>query len=236
MATNLSMIEVDPTLTGRKISADYIADSMRQVINSGQLPDGAVLNQVELAAHFGVSRVPVREALRQLQAEGLVESRAHRLTIVRGMDVERLRETFALRSMFEGWLIEQATGRADAATFAAARSINLQLRYEADHSKYLALNREFHELLYRPSGARVALEILEPLRLRSERYALLWSHGIGDHRPSETSIEHERIVSLMEASDGAGARAAVEAHVLHTRDRVIEAGMRYRTDQPNETS
>ncbi|MFI6350212.1 GntR family transcriptional regulator [Streptomyces sp. NPDC050560] len=225
---DISVIDVDTKLSGRRISADYIADAMRQAINSGNLPDGAVLNQVALATHFGVSRVPVREALRQLQAEGLVESRAHRLTTVRGTDLERLVEVFSLRALVEGWLIEQAVARMSAPIVEAARQLNERLRDEADHTKWLELNKEFHMLLYRPSGAVVAMEMLDPLRSRSERYTRLWSRGSGIHRPQETCAEHEHILDLVESGDAAAARAAVEAHVLHTRDRVVEAGRRAR--------
>jgi DNA-binding GntR family transcriptional regulator len=225
---DLSVVEVDTRLSGRRVTADFIADALRGAINSGQVADGASLNQVELAAHFGVSRVPVREALRQLVAEGLVETRAHRLAVVRGTDVERLMEVFALRALVEGWLIGQAIGQIDAATLDAARAVNLQLRDEADHVKWLTLNAEFHALLYRPSGAQVAMEILEPLRSRSERYTRLWSRGGGVHRPTEAFAEHERILELVAQGDAAGARGAVEAHVLHTQERVVEAGRMHR--------
>lgn len=225
---DLSVVKVGTQISGRRITADLIADALRGAINSGQVPDGASLNQVELAAHFGVSRVPVREALRQLVAEGLVETRAHHLAVVRGTDLERLMEVFALRALVEGWLIEQAVEHIDEATLDAARAINRKLRDEADHAKWLALNAEFHALLYRPAGAQVTMEILEPLRSKSERYTRLWSRRGGVHRPAETYVEHERILELVAAGDAAGARAGIEAHVLHTRERVVEAGRIHR--------
>jgi len=67
--TDLSGIRLQADLSDRRITADYVADALRQAIHRGDLADGAVLNQAALAAHFGVSRVPVREAMRQLQAE-----------------------------------------------------------------------------------------------------------------------------------------------------------------------
>lgn len=224
---DLSAVEVDTRLSGRMITADYVAEALRNAINSGQLGDGAVINQVELAAHFGVSRVPVREALRQLNAEGLIESRAHRLAMVRGTDLDGLVEVFALRALVEGWILEQAVGKIDAETISAARKLNRQMRKESDHSTWLALNTEFHLSLYRPSGATVALELLEPLRTRSQRYTRMWSRGAGVHRPAETYAEHDGILDLVEAGDAAGARSALEAHILHTREQVIEAGKRY---------
>jgi DNA-binding GntR family transcriptional regulator len=223
-SADLSVIEVDSNLTGRRITADYVADAMRRAINNGQLADGALLNQADLAEHFGVSRVPVREAMRQLQAEGLIESRAHRRALVRGTDLEGLLEVFALRALIEGWLTEQAVQHIDDATIAAARELNEGLKDEADHARWLTLNAEFHSVLYRAARAELGLEILAPLRARSERYTRLWSRGSGIHRPAETYAEHKEILDLIEAHDATAARAAVEAHVLHTRQRVVEAG------------
>ncbi len=225
---DVSLIEVDTLLSGRRTTPDYIAEATRRAINSGRLPDGATINQAELAARFGVSRVPVREALRQLQAEGLIELRVHHLAVVRGMDVERLIEVFSLRALIEGWVVEQAASRIDDEVLDRAREINERLRTEDDHVKWLELNAEFHAVLYARSGAKTALETLDSLRSRSERYTRLWSHGLGVHRPGETVAEHAHIIDLLAAGDGAGARAAVEAHVLHSRDRVVEAGRQYK--------
>src|SRR4051794_22192488 len=66
-----------PPLAERRTASDEVADTLRGAIINGQFDDGQELNQVELARHFGVSRVPVREALRRLQAEGLVTAEAH---------------------------------------------------------------------------------------------------------------------------------------------------------------
>ncbi|WP_345526912.1 GntR family transcriptional regulator [Nocardioides endophyticus] len=223
-ALDLSVIDVADSLTGRRITADYIADALRRSINIGQLPDGFELNQVELASHFGVSRVPVREALRQLQAEGLVESRAHRLTLVRATDPDRLVEVFSLRALIEGWLVEKAVPHIDAQILSAAREINARLRTETDHSSWLELNTEFHNLLFRASGSQEGLGLVEPLRQRSERYTRLWSRGNGVHRPTQTCAEHERILKLIKAGDAAGARQASEEHVMHTCEAVLAAG------------
>jgi DNA-binding GntR family transcriptional regulator len=71
-----------PELTDRRTTSDQIADTLREAILTGEFDDGEELNQVALAKHFNVSRVPIREALRQLQAEGLVTAKAHQRTVV----------------------------------------------------------------------------------------------------------------------------------------------------------
>jgi len=86
-----------PELRDRRTAADHVADAIRAAILTGTFASGATLNQVELAEHFGVSRVPVREALRRLEAEGLVRADAHRLVTVIGLSTERVAEIFDLR-------------------------------------------------------------------------------------------------------------------------------------------
>jgi len=229
---HLSSIDVTEMLSSRRITADYIADSLRDAINAGELEDGAGLNQVEIAAHFGVSRVPVREALRQLQAQGLVESRAHRISVVRGIDRQRLSDVFTLRAMIEGWLTQRATPYVDPATLGRAREINASLLAEEDHPSWLDLNREFHRLLFGCASSEQGLEILEPLRQRSERYTRLWSRGDGLHRPRQSCQEHTAILDAIECGDAESARALAEEHVLHTRDDVLAFGDQMRTTTP----
>jgi DNA-binding GntR family transcriptional regulator len=223
-STNLSAIKLDGDFRDRRITADYVAEALREAIHSGNLADGAILNQAAIASHFGVSRVPVREAMRELQAEGLIETRAHRLAIVRGLDLERILEIYSLRALLEGWVLEQAVPLIDAERLAAAAALNEELRGEEDHARWLHCNARFHRTLYEPSGAETTLELLDTLRARAERYTRLWSRGSGVHRPGETSAEHAEILRLVAAGDGPGARAAVERHILHTRDRVIAHG------------
>ncbi len=230
--SDLTGIKITRSLSDRRITADYIVDSIREGINGGVLADGAVLNQADLATFFGVSRVPVREALRQLQAEGLIDMRAHHLAVVKGLDLDRLMEVYTLRSVIEAWLIEQATPFITEKLLAKVRAINEAMRTEQDHSRWLALNAQFHRSLYDPADRPATLELLEQLRLQGERYARMWSHGTGIHRPAETCAEHDRILDLVAAGDATGAAAAIREHVEHTRDRVVEFGATLAVNEP----
>lgn len=222
--TDLSAIRLQADFSDRRITADYVADALRQAIHGGDLADGAVLNQAALAAHFGVSRVPVREAMRQLQAEGLIDTRAHRLAVVRSLDLDRIVEIYDLRAVMEGFVIERAVPQIDDVVLHAAQAVEDEMRGDVDHATWLELNARFHRLLYLPSGAETTLELIDQLRVRGERYVRLWSQGSGLHRPAEAGEEHARILALVGAGDGAGARAAVERHIQHTRDRLVAQG------------
>ena len=91
----------DPGLRERKTTTDYLAAALRTAIYDGQFVDGEELNQVELANFFHVSRVPIREALRQLQAEGLVRIVAHHQTVVAGLTLPQILELIEMRAVLE---------------------------------------------------------------------------------------------------------------------------------------
>jgi DNA-binding GntR family transcriptional regulator len=222
--TDLSGLKLTSDFRDRRITADYIAAALREAIYRGELADEAILNQAAIASHFGVSRVPVREAMRELQAEGLIETRAHRLAVVRGLDLDRLIEIYDLRALLEGFLIERATPLIDERRLRELRALDKRMREEQDHARWLELNARFHQALYEPSGAMTTLELAEQLRGRAERYVRLWRGGAGLHRPREAGREHGEIVKLVAAGDAAGARRAIERHVAHTRDDLIARG------------
>jgi DNA-binding GntR family transcriptional regulator len=213
-------LPVSRELQTRRTTPDYIADVLREAIYEGSLADGAILNQVAVAEHFGVSRVPVREAMRQLQAEGLVSAEAHRRPMVRGLTLERVLEIFDLRALTEGYLIEKAIPQLDAATLAKLSDLIKAMHEPLDHNQWLSLNANFHATLYEPSGALTALELASQLRGRAERYLRMWSEGQGVRRTSEATREHERILEYAENKDVVSARREVEQHILHTRDEV----------------
>jgi DNA-binding GntR family transcriptional regulator len=221
MAFDPSELAAVAKLPNRRVTSDYVAEALRDAINQGVLPDGAVLNQVALAERFGISRVPVREAMKQLQAEGLISAEPHRPAVVRGLSIERIVETYDIRGLVEGYLLEKAAPQIDAAAIKELRRLLREMAKVDDHQRWLELNAEFHERLYEPSGATTGLELAAQLRARGERYVHLWSGGRGIQRISEAAREHKRIVDLVAAGDAAGARREVEQHIAHTRDGLV---------------
>jgi DNA-binding GntR family transcriptional regulator len=223
-STDLSAVKRDPNLQGRRITADYVADGLREAIQSGRLADGAVLNQAAIAEHFGVSRVPVREAMRQLLAEGLIESEAHHIAVVRGIPLARIRELYDYRALIEGYLTERAVPQITAAQIKELRAKEKAMRKVADHARWLRLNSEFHNGILAAAGDETGLELVGQLKSRVERYVRMWSSGEGIHRPVEAGKEHAKILDFIAAGDAAGARAAVEAHIRHTGERLVAHG------------
>ncbi|WP_162641701.1 GntR family transcriptional regulator [Streptosporangium sp. 'caverna'] len=222
-------LRVSEELQQRRTAPDYIVAVLREAIYEGSLEDGAILNQVAVAEHFGVSRVPVREAMRQLQAEGLLSAEAHRRPIVRRLTLERVMEIFDLRAMIEGYLVEKAMPNIDEKVIAQLAGFIELMHEPLDHNAWLSLNAEFHQALYEPSDATTALELANQLRGRAERYLRMWSEGQGIHRNAEATREHERILEYVRNGDVASARREVEQHILHTRDEAVRM---YRNQRP----
>lgn len=208
-----------PELEERRTTSDQIAEALREAIFTGEFADGEELNQVVLAKHFGVSRVPLREALRHLQAEGLVVAKAHQRAVVTTLDVHRVVEILELRALLEGHLMERTVGKTNASELAKLHKLCDEMEHTADHQKWLAANRSFHQTLYAAADAPFTVDLVEQLTKRVERYLHLQSEGI--ERSSEASGEHRAIVQAIERRDTPAARQEIERHIGHTRDRVL---------------
>lgn len=231
MSLDLSVVAVGEEFSTRRTAADHVADALRESINQGALADGALLNQANLATHFNVSRVPVREALRQLQAEGLVELRAHQLAVVTGSDPQKLSEVYELRALLEVDLLRRAQPFLTEEDYSEAEEINELLSHDLPHDKWLELNTAFHDRLYRAAGGVITMELLTPLRHRAERYSRMWSKGRDVHRPKEASNEHGKILDLLKAGEIDEASQALRNHILHTRDSVLATGRLMQEEQ-----
>lgn len=208
-----------PSLAERQTASDHVADALRQAIVSGQFEDGEELNQVELAQHFNVSRVPIREALRRLEAEGLVSAEAHRRATVIGLNRERGAEIFEIRALLECFMLERAApalSKEDLATLGELCDAMDEIGTD-DHPQWLELNRRFHHLLLGPAGSQVAMAIVERLVGQVERY-LRRSGGV--QRAGEAGREHRQILRALSRGDVERAKDVLSKHILSTWKRV----------------
>jgi DNA-binding GntR family transcriptional regulator len=209
-----------PALGERRTASDEVADTLREAIIAGQFADGEELNQVELARQFGVSRVPVREALRRLEAEGLVSAEAHRRVVIPGLDRARISEIFEIRALLEGYLLERAAPHLGPDELAALNKVLKELDRARGREPWLARNREFHRELLSPADAPTAMDIVERLSAKVERY--LRRRG-GVQRSEAAGREHREIVEALEKGSAKQAGKALSRHILSTRDAVIAA-------------
>jgi DNA-binding GntR family transcriptional regulator len=206
-------------LSDRRTTSDQIADVIREAILAGEFDDGEELNQVALAKHFNVSRVPLREALRQLQAEGLVTAKAHQRAVVSSLSVDRVLEIVDIRLLLEVHLLKQTMHKLQPEDIERLRELCTEMDSITDHEAWLRKNRELHKVLYNPARGSFTFALLEQLSARVGRYLHRWS-DTGVERNKEANAEHWALVEAVEARDLRRARHELQQHIGHTRDRI----------------
>ena len=217
-------VQPEGVLDDRRSFSEHIAIWLRAAIRSGELADGSELNQIALADQFGVSRVPVREAMRQLQAEGWIDAKRHQRAVVRGISRERILEILELRALLETFLIEKTVATIGAVELNRLRRLCDEMAETADHRHWLELNQTFHSALYAPAGSITATQLLEQLSAQVERYVR--AHGEHISRKDEADAEHRAILAAVGRRDVAESQRLVQLHIGHTTQRFRESAAR----------
>jgi DNA-binding GntR family transcriptional regulator len=221
------------TAAERRALVDKLAADLQARVLSGALPSGSRLRQSALAAEFGVSRTPIREALRKLQAGGLIEVQPHRGALVRGLSAREIRDAYEVRAELEALAAELAATRirhdqldrlqAVQATFhegltrtvAARESGTWKESAEERASIWGLANDEFHQTIQQASGNQVLATALAQLHQSFPRD--LSRIVLSESTPALRSNvrEHEQILEALHARDAARARELMRAHVRH---------------------
>lgn len=217
-AARFARLDLNAALRERKTTSDYIAEAMRAAIYDGQFEDGEELNQVELAEHFKVSRVPVREALRQLQAEGLVNNVAHRRTVVVGLDLSEILELIELRAVLERHLVDKAGPRLEPRQLKQLYRLcdEMDLIAVYDHT-WVLKNWDYHRGLYERAESPAIITLVEQIHLKTERYV---RRSGGPERLRIAAAEHREILAAIEQAEIGEAAQLMERHILNNGDRV----------------
>jgi len=201
---------------------DDTAAAIRARIMSGEIPIGAQLRQAELAKTLGVSRTPVREALRQLQTGGLIEVVPHRGAVVRVPAPWDVRETYEVRAELEGLACERAVPRFTRDGLDELRAANEELRpgsIRPDGSSTQA-NDRFHTLIHVVAGnERLAKVIKEINEAFPRNVSALVLQDNPRHR-EDNFHEHERIMAALDAEDAELARQEMRAHVISAGEQL----------------
>jgi DNA-binding GntR family transcriptional regulator len=197
---------------------EMVTDRLRESILSGELGEGVYLRQQTLAQRYGVSEIVVREALRCLQTEGLVEIQRRKGARVSQLSADELNELYELRILVEQLITRYAVANCSPQDLEQAAAIHAASEHERDPVRWLALNREFHNTLYRPSRRPHLLKFAGDLRLMAERY-LRMSLGIL-HGFDVARKEHGEILAAYAASDSDLAVSRTGAHLRRTADMI----------------
>ncbi len=199
-----------------------IADRLRQSILDGTHASGVQLRQDALAASFGVSRIPVREALFQLEAEGLVQIVPHKGAIVAGLSIEEINDVFDLRGLLEPRLLTASCPRLTADDFRGLDGI--QTAFETaintrDIKQWGVLNADFHMALYARSGLPRTQGIVAGLLQTSDRYTRVQLSS--PEAMARAGHEHRDMIELCRVGNVAAACALLVRHVQLVRTDLV---------------
>lgn len=191
-----------------------VADAVRTRVISGQLPAGTRIDQDALAAEFSVSRMPVREALRQLGAEGFVTIVPHRGAIVTALSPAEVEEIYEIRAALEGVAARHASQTLTADDLERLRKVLAAIRNEKQIDTWVALNAEFHNAINQASMRPRLLELIQRFREQSQPYIRLYVQRL--HKSTQARKEHRAILEALADRDADRAEAAVRAHLVGT--------------------
>jgi DNA-binding GntR family transcriptional regulator len=205
---------------GHKTVTAAVAEAIRSRILDGSYATGMKLQQDMLAAEFGISRIPVREALFQLDAEGLVTISPQRGATVSPLSPERMRETLELRAILEPYLLRHSAPNLGAADFAALDRL-LEGYAEAieahEVNRWGELNTAFHLGLYARADRPRALATVATLLRESDRYTRVQLAASAEYQ-RRAQAEHEDLLRLCRTGQFDAAGALMESHVRHVLD------------------
>ncbi|KUY98086.1 MULTISPECIES: GntR family transcriptional regulator [unclassified Burkholderia] len=206
-------------------TADAVAASLREMIINGELHAGERLVERDLAERFGISRIPMREAIQRLEREGLLDIFRNRGAVVRMLSASDVQEIYDMRALLEGDAIYRSVKRLDDETLARAELVHRLLGESNVPRRQGELNREFHALLYSCCDNARQLKAIAELRSQVERYERLQTTLLAD-TPS-FQVEHDAILQACRERNARGARAMTVAHLDSARRivmRLVEGG------------
>ncbi len=205
--------------------AQSVAAQIREQILNGEIEGGEPLRQEAIARKFDASIIPVREALRQLESEGLVELKSHRGAVATELTLDKAREWINLRRLIETDLISAAIDRITEEDLARAEQVlgrfdrALDRRIEID--QWSDYNFEFHSMLYAPAGRPETMKLLATLHKNCDRYIRLQLLD-GDHI-ERAEAEHRELVELCRKRDKRAAKSLLHDHIVRVEEDIVEA-------------
>jgi DNA-binding GntR family transcriptional regulator len=215
----------------RQSLTSAVAEKLRDQIIRGEIPEGAQLRQDAIATQYQVSRIPVREALRQLDAEGLIAIVPNRGAIVPALSPDDVEELFSIRALLEPEVLKLSIPRLSEEDFCEAdvvlRKYVSELRREDHVSAWGRLNWQFHSILYSRANQPRFMAIIRNVNNSGERYTrlqLYLTHGI-----KRANEEHHQILKLCRERDVTAACRLLREHIQYAGESLKKALEQKRT-------
>lgn len=195
-------------------ASDVVAKYLRAAIASGELPEGELVNQEEIAKLFNVSKIPVREALKRLEAEGLVVFQRNRGAMVTSLSKAEIAQIFQTRAILESNAVRLSVPNLTAHDLDQAERLRESFAREGSVAQWTELNWAFHAVLYAGANNPFLVNLIRSVNERVERYLRIQltqtdSLDIADR-------EHREILDACRKHDADKAAELVHAHVLNS--------------------
>jgi DNA-binding GntR family transcriptional regulator len=217
----ISFMDVRGETMAASMSPEVIASRIALAIREKVIPPGAALVQEDLARRFDVSRSPVREALRILATEGVVEMTPGGGTYVRSLDRRELDELYDLRLMIEPTIAEEIVQHITRADIDALELRVNEMEAGEDVSRWMRANFDFHTRLYQAAGRPRTAEILKSLLAAVQPYSQENIDQLGGRRQADD--EHRAMIAAIRAGDAAGLTELIRSHLASAKTRVGHA-------------
>jgi DNA-binding GntR family transcriptional regulator len=199
-----------------------VIETVRADILSGRYPMNSRLDQQAIAAELGVSIIPVRECLRQLEAEGLVQISPRRGVFVVELSIDEFREIYSIREVLEELAIQKALPHMTPTYLEHVSQINarfIQAIQDRACATALEINQEFHLALYEPAQQPLLIDLISSLSTRSMRYRQIYVNL--PNRAQQAIVDHETILAACRNRDVVAAGQAVRSHLRRTLEGVL---------------
>ncbi len=199
------------------VASQRIADSIHRAVLRGELAPGERIRQEEIAEQFGASRLPVREALRILESEGLVTLKANSGAWVSKLNLEECVEIYKIRERVEPMLLAESIPNLSDETVSRLEELMQSIEADDDIEKFLRLDREFHLLSY--EGARMPSTHSMVVRFwnTTQQYRRAFAGLIGRERRWIIESEHRLLMEAIQRRDAEEAERVLLGHIRRTR-------------------
>jgi DNA-binding GntR family transcriptional regulator len=208
-----------PSLGFAPTASDIIANHIREAIISGDFDEGEPIRQDDVAKLFDVSKIPVREALKRLEAEGLVEFQRNRGAVVKSISEPEIAQIFEVRAMLESSALKLSVPLMTEATFKRAEQYCDEFAQETNVARWAELNWQFHSCLYEDANRPFLMGLIRSVNDRIERYLriqLTLSGGTGvDDR------EHRQILAACRKGDADKAAELLYQHITKACESLL---------------
>jgi DNA-binding GntR family transcriptional regulator len=231
----LSNNELQNEVTDKYSLRGRVFNRIREDILAGKFKQNEELKETAIAGELGVSRTPVREALRQLELEGLVNIVPNKGAYVTGITAKDIKDIYSIRSLLEGLGARWATENISVEQIEELEEITYLTEFHAQKKHYeqvLELDNKFHEILYRASKSKQLYHMLSDFHHYVERVRKITLSS--DTRIVKTNEEHKKIVEALKEKNADKAEALANEHIMNTIKNISDCGLENILKQADE--